>query len=76
MIDMGPAEKEENKIELLDTNEVSQILRTDPATLRYWRYMDTGPQSFRLGRRVMYRRSDVEEWLLSRLALTCRGGVA
>jgi predicted DNA-binding transcriptional regulator AlpA len=33
-------------------------------TLRYWRHGGTGgPPSFKLGRRVMYRRAEVEKWL-------------
>lgn len=32
-------------------------------TLRFWRYRGTGPRSFRLGRRVVYARTDVEQWI-------------
>ncbi|WP_348636477.1 helix-turn-helix transcriptional regulator [Mycobacterium shigaense] len=63
-------------MDLITTAEAAQILRTDPATLRYWRYMDTGPRSFRMGRRVMYQREDINSWLLSQIAATARGGVA
>lgn len=52
--------------ELLTLNEVAEILRTPPATLRYWRHLGTGPDSFRLGRRVMYRRDDLDNWVTSR----------
>jgi hypothetical protein len=33
------------------------------ATLRYWRYLGTGPRSFRLGRRVLYRADDLRSWI-------------
>jgi hypothetical protein len=33
------------------------------ATLRYWRHLRTGPRSFRLGRRVLYRRDDLTAWI-------------
>jgi hypothetical protein len=33
------------------------------ATLRYWRHLGTGPRSFRFGRRVLYRYSDVQMWV-------------
>jgi predicted DNA-binding transcriptional regulator AlpA len=33
------------------------------ATLRYWRHLGTGPRSFRLGRRVLYRRDDLHAWI-------------
>jgi predicted DNA-binding transcriptional regulator AlpA len=40
------------------------MTRLSVGTLRYWRYTEAGgPASFKLGRRVMYRRADVEKWL-------------
>ena len=52
--------------ELLTLTEAADLLRTPVATLRYWRHLDTGPRSFRLGRRVLYRRSDLEQWVADR----------
>jgi excisionase family DNA binding protein len=52
---------------LLTFDETAAYLRTPVATLRYWRHLGTGPRSFRLGRRVMFRREDVEGWLSERL---------
>ena len=52
--------------ELLTLAEAADLLRTPVATLRYWRHLRTGPRSFRLGRRVLYRRSDVEQWVTDR----------
>lgn len=49
--------------ELLDITEASEMTRVPVATLRYWRHMGTGPESFKLGRRVMYRTSDVRAWI-------------
>ena len=49
--------------DLLTTAEVAAIIRAPASTLRYWRHLGTGPHSFRLGRRVVYRRADVAEWL-------------
>ena len=43
--------------ELLTITEAAGVLRTPVATLRYWRHLGTGPRSFRLGRRVLYRRN-------------------
>lgn len=49
---------------LMTTDEVSEFIRVPAATLRFWRHLgDRGPRSFRLGRRVLYRRSDVEQWI-------------
>ncbi len=47
----------------LTTEEVAELCRTSPATLRYWRYVGKGPESFRLGRRVLYKIEIVEAWL-------------
>lgn len=49
--------------DLLTISEAAAILRTPVATLRYWRHLRIGPRSFKIGRRVFYRRSDVEAWL-------------
>jgi hypothetical protein len=49
--------------ELLTTKELATLLHTPPSTLRYWRQVGDGPHGFRLGRRVVYRRHDVEHWL-------------
>ena len=49
--------------DLLLTTEVAELIRTPEATLRYWRHTGVGPKSARLGRRVVYRRADVEAWV-------------
>ena len=47
--------------ELLTITEAAELLRAPVATLRYWRHLGTGPRSFRLGRRVLYRADDLRE---------------
>jgi excisionase family DNA binding protein len=49
--------------ELLTITEAAELLRTPVATLRFWRHCNTGPRSFRLGRRVLYRRDDLRAWI-------------
>ncbi|SOC51436.1 Helix-turn-helix domain-containing protein [Blastococcus aggregatus] len=49
--------------ELLTITEAADVLRTPVATLRYWRHRNIGPKSFRLGRRVLYRRADLRTWI-------------
>jgi DNA-binding transcriptional MerR regulator len=49
--------------ELLTITEAAGLLRAPVATLRYWRHLGTGPRSFRLGRRVVYRRVDLHGWI-------------
>jgi predicted DNA-binding transcriptional regulator AlpA len=43
--------------------ETAAHLRTPVATLRYWRHLGEGPAGFRLGRRVVYRRAEVDRWI-------------
>jgi predicted DNA-binding transcriptional regulator AlpA len=52
--------------ELLTLAETAAALRTPVATLRYWRHLGIGPDGFRLGRRVVYRREDVDRWVAER----------
>jgi predicted DNA-binding transcriptional regulator AlpA len=50
--------------DILTLAEVAEMTRTSPATLRYWRCVgECGPKSFKLGRRVLYHRADVEQWI-------------
>lgn len=49
--------------ELLTPDEVAQWRRTSVRFLVQERYRGTGPRFVKSGRRVLYRRSDVEEWL-------------
>ncbi len=48
---------------LLTLTEAAAVLRTPVATLRYWRHLGVGPAGFRLGRRVLYRRQDLDRWI-------------
>ncbi len=59
--------------ESLTTDETSELTRVPAATLRWLRGRDEGPKSWKLGRRVFYRRTDVEAWLDSAYA-TAVGG--
>ncbi len=49
--------------ELLTIAEAADLLRAPVVTLRYWRHRNIGPYSFRLGRRVLYRRDDLRSWI-------------
>jgi hypothetical protein len=49
--------------DLMTLAETAAYLRTPVATLRYWRHLGDGPAGFRLGRRVLYRRVDVDRWV-------------
>ena len=49
--------------DLMTTQETSEFTRVPVETLRYWRWRGEGPPSFKLGRRVMYQRTDVAAWI-------------
>ena len=52
--------------DLLTITEAAEVLRAPVATLRYWRHRNIGPHSFRVGRRVLYRRDDLHAWIDAR----------
>jgi len=52
-----------NAADLLTLSEAAAQLRRPDATLRYWRYLGTGPRSFKMRGRVFYRQGAVDEWL-------------
>ena len=58
-----PDQTDDHKSDLLTITEAAALLRAPVATLRYWRHLGTGPASFRLGRRVLYRRDDLHTWI-------------
>lgn len=50
-------------MKLLRVPEVSELTGIPEATLAFWRHMGTGPQSAKLGRRIVYREVDVIAWV-------------
>jgi hypothetical protein len=54
---------EDRDQKLLTIAEAADLVRAPIATLRYWRHLGTGPCSFRLGRRVLYRYADLILWI-------------
>lgn len=44
-------------------NEVAELARTSPSSVRFWVHSGTGPRSVRLGRRRLFAVADVEKWL-------------
>ena len=60
--------------DLLTVAEVAEILRKPAGTLRYWRSINRGPRSFRVGSTVVYERADVAAYLEQQKNETERGG--
>jgi predicted DNA-binding transcriptional regulator AlpA len=49
--------------EYLDSKQLETLTGTRASTWRYWASIGSGPASFKLGRRRVWRRSVVLEWL-------------
>jgi predicted DNA-binding transcriptional regulator AlpA len=50
----------------LTTEEVATVCRTSTETVRYWRHVNKGPKSFKLGRRVLYAEDELLAWIEER----------
>ena len=48
---------------LYRAEEAADLLKSNARTLERWRSTGTGPPFVKVGRRVAYRRSDLERWL-------------
>jgi len=49
--------------DLITTEEFAALARTSASTVRYWRHVGRGPRGFKVGRRVLYERQAVLDWL-------------
>lgn len=49
--------------DLLTTEDLANLVHAPISSIRYWRQIGYGPQGFRVGKRILYRRTDVEAWL-------------
>lgn len=47
-----------------DTAGTAAYLNAPERTLEDWRYRGDGPPFVRMGRRIRYRRADVDAWLV------------
>jgi len=54
-----------NDNNFLSLEDLAEYLGIPKRTLYAWRYRGEGPTGYRLGGRIKFRPSDVEEWLCS-----------
>lgn len=52
---------------LLTQTEASEYLRISGRTLERWRVTGDGPAYLKLGRRVLYSKQHLEEWMAERV---------
>lgn len=58
---------------LVSTHQVAEMTTLPVGTLGWLRHQGHGPRFYKLGRRVVYKQSDVEAWLEERLAEGTKG---
>lgn len=46
----------------LTPDQVAERYQISPDSLKEWRYKGVGPRYLRIGKRVRYRESDLEQW--------------
>jgi predicted DNA-binding transcriptional regulator AlpA len=59
--------------DLMRVDEVAELLRMTPRALYSMRYRGYGPPSFRMGRRVVYRREALLAWIQEQETATRQG---
>ena len=64
-----------NTSEYLGSLDLEALTGTKASTWRYWANIGRGPASFKLGRRRVWKKSTVLEWLAEQEAATVRGGL-
>ncbi len=54
--------------DLLTVEDVARLIHTSPGTIHYWRSVapEKAPPAFKVGRRLLFRRADVEAWLAAK----------
>lgn len=52
---------------LLNTTEAAEVLRVAALTLHRWRKEGRGPAYVEMGRKVYYRRVDIDRWIEAQL---------
>jgi prophage regulatory protein len=60
--------------EIVGALDLEKLTGTKASTWRYWASIGTGPASFKLGRRRVWRKSDVMAWIAQQQIATGLGG--
>jgi excisionase family DNA binding protein len=49
--------------ELYSVNQLAEYLGLSPRTIMAWKPAGLGPKRIQIGRRVFFKKADVQEWL-------------
>ena len=55
-------------MDIMTSDDVCRELAVTKQTLYLWRHKRLGPQGFRAGKHLRFRRSDVESWIDEQIA--------
>ncbi|KAA0109116.1 AlpA family transcriptional regulator [Mycolicibacterium sp. P9-22] len=58
----------------LDVHEASALCGLPVSTLRHYRHANTGPESFRIGKKAVWPRHELLAWIEAQRAASLRGG--
>jgi excisionase family DNA binding protein len=47
----------------LTVEELAELMHTSPGTVHYWRHQGKAPPALKAGRRLLFRRDDVDAWM-------------
>jgi hypothetical protein len=59
-----------NTRKALTPQDCREIYGLNPGTLANMRFFKIGPKYYKLGRKILYRPQDIEEWLNANVVLT------
>ncbi len=59
----------------LNVHEASALSGLPISTLRHYRHTDTGPESFKIGKKAVWPKDGLLAWMEAQRAATRRGGI-
>lgn len=62
-IELAVTRQETKPREILDEKQAAEHVGQKPGTLRQWRILAKGPAYHKKGRRVFYKKSDLDAWM-------------
>lgn len=65
-----------DRLDCLTEGDLSLVTGNAPATIEYWRKAGEGPSYIRAGKRVLYPRAAVADWLQTKLRIRSEGRTA
>lgn len=57
----------DNPLDFMNANQAAEILQVPVSTLRYWRERGEGPASFKIGKRRVYHRAALEQFVTDQI---------